>query len=291
MRSRNDWPGSCVISTTMWSDSTRVPPVTALRSPPDSRMTGADSPVMADSSTEAMPSITVPSPGMTSPASTTTTSPRRSSFAGFVAAVAQLRDGLRAHRAQRVGLCLAAALGDRLGEVAEEHGEPQPDRDREREPRRVPAAARRVPAEGLTIQISVVSTAPTSTTNMTGLRAMSRGSSLRSDAPIAARGCRARTASARADRSSLRLQRVVELHHVHGLRAAEAEQRPARGVVDQLEHPRERQAALARRRGWPGSARWRTRSAGPRRRPRWSPRRAAPRAAVSPGVNGRSRLR
>ena len=31
---------------------------------------------MADSSTEAMPSTTVPSPGMTSPASTTTTSPR-----------------------------------------------------------------------------------------------------------------------------------------------------------------------------------------------------------------------
>ena len=83
IRSRNDWPGSWVISTTMRSESTRVPPVTALRSPPDSRMTGADSPVMADSSTEAMPSITVPSPGMTSPASTTTTSPRRSSAARF----------------------------------------------------------------------------------------------------------------------------------------------------------------------------------------------------------------
>ena len=44
-------------------------------------MTGADSPVIADSSTEAMPSITVPSPGITSPASTTTTSPRISSDA------------------------------------------------------------------------------------------------------------------------------------------------------------------------------------------------------------------
>ncbi len=32
-----------------------MPPVTALRSPPDSRTTGADSPVIADSSTEAMP--------------------------------------------------------------------------------------------------------------------------------------------------------------------------------------------------------------------------------------------
>ena len=36
-----------------------MPPVTAERSPPDSRMTGADSPVIADSSTEAMPSIDV----------------------------------------------------------------------------------------------------------------------------------------------------------------------------------------------------------------------------------------
>ena len=81
MRSRNEWPGSWVISTTIRSERTRVPPVTALRSPPDSRMTGADSPVIADSSTEAMPSITVPSPGISSPATTTTTSPLASSDA------------------------------------------------------------------------------------------------------------------------------------------------------------------------------------------------------------------
>ena len=120
MRSRNDWPGSCVISTTMRSESTRVPPVTALRSPPASRMTGADSPVMADSSTDAMPSID--------------RAVARDDLAGLddddvaaaqlggrpLGAVAQLRDGLGAHRAQRVGLRLAAALGDRLGEVAEQ---------------------------------------------------------------------------------------------------------------------------------------------------------------------------
>ena len=76
MRSRNDWPGSCVTSITSRSESSLVPPVTAERSPPDSRMTGADSPVIADSSTEPTPSITSPSAGMTSPASTTTTSPR-----------------------------------------------------------------------------------------------------------------------------------------------------------------------------------------------------------------------
>ena len=39
------------------SDTTVVPPVTEQKSPPDSRTTGADSPVMADSSTEAMPSM------------------------------------------------------------------------------------------------------------------------------------------------------------------------------------------------------------------------------------------
>ena len=46
----------------------RVPPVTALRSPPDSRMTGALSPVITDSSTVAIPSMTSPSPGIRSPA-------------------------------------------------------------------------------------------------------------------------------------------------------------------------------------------------------------------------------
>ncbi len=57
--------GLVVIFTTIRSESTLVPPVTAERSPPDSRMTGADSPVIADSSTEATPSTTSPSPGMT----------------------------------------------------------------------------------------------------------------------------------------------------------------------------------------------------------------------------------
>jgi hypothetical protein len=44
-------------------------------------MTGADSPVIADSSIEAMPSITSPSLGIKSPASTRTTSPVFNSIA------------------------------------------------------------------------------------------------------------------------------------------------------------------------------------------------------------------
>ena len=55
-----------------------MPPVTAERSPPASRITGADSPVIADSSTEATPSMISPSPGMSSPAETNTKSPARS---------------------------------------------------------------------------------------------------------------------------------------------------------------------------------------------------------------------
>ena len=57
IRSRNDLPGSWVTSITSRSESSFVPPVTAERSPPASRITGADSPVIADSSTEPTPSI------------------------------------------------------------------------------------------------------------------------------------------------------------------------------------------------------------------------------------------
>ena len=135
IRSRKVSPGFCVISMTMRSLSTRVPPVTALRSPPASRMTGADSPVIADSSTLAMPSTMVPSLGITSPASQTTMSPLRRSIAGTAdllaadAAIQLAGDRLGARPAQRLRLRLAASLGDRLGEVGEEHGEPQPQRD------------------------------------------------------------------------------------------------------------------------------------------------------------------
>ncbi|MPM46047.1 hypothetical protein SDC9_92741 [bioreactor metagenome] len=82
MRSRNDSPGFTVICTTSQSDSTRVPPVTDEKSPPASRITGAESPVMALSSTDATPSSTVPSSAMVSPASIKITAPERSSLEG-----------------------------------------------------------------------------------------------------------------------------------------------------------------------------------------------------------------
>src|SRR5712672_2733780 len=75
MRSMKVEPCAAVMRTRIQSDSTCVPPVTAERSPPDSRITGADSPVIAASLTDATPSITSPSDGMLSPASTRTISP------------------------------------------------------------------------------------------------------------------------------------------------------------------------------------------------------------------------
>ncbi len=126
---------------TIRSESTLVPPVTALRSPPLSRMTGALSPVMADSSTLAIPSITSPSPGMRSPASQTTMSPLRSWVPGTRSSVAideLAGHGLGPGLAQRIGLCLAATLGHRLREVSEEHREPEPEGDLEVEEQIVP---------------------------------------------------------------------------------------------------------------------------------------------------------
>ena len=82
IRSRKVEPWAAVMRTLSQSETTRVPPVTADLSPPDSRMTGADSPVIAASFTEATPSITSPSEGIRSPASTRTTCPGRSSPAG-----------------------------------------------------------------------------------------------------------------------------------------------------------------------------------------------------------------
>ena len=128
--------------TTIRSDSTRVPPVTALRSPPASRMTGADSPVIADSSTDAMPSTMSPSPGMTS--SGLDDDPVADLAAGWPRPPTPCRrrpaaaaDGVGAGGAQRGGLRLAATLGHRLGEVAEQDREPQPGGDGDGERARV----------------------------------------------------------------------------------------------------------------------------------------------------------
>ena len=185
MRSRNDLPGSCVTSITSRSESSFVPPVTAERSPPDSRMTGADSPVIADSSTEPTPSMISPSAGMIMPASTTTTSPRCSSGA------ATSPDGRRGSGEARSSSSAWRAAR-----------RPAPCRAPRRSPRRSSRRARSARARTRSLptnqswsycprassrkKITVVITLPSSTMNITGFLNWSRGSSFGNESRIAA---------------------------------------------------------------------------------------------------------
>ena len=83
MRSIKVLPGSAVMRMTSQSETTkRAAGDGRLRSPPASRMTGADSPVIADSLTLATPSTISPSDGIRSLASTSTRLPARRSEAG-----------------------------------------------------------------------------------------------------------------------------------------------------------------------------------------------------------------
>ena len=153
MRSRNVDPCAAVMRTTIQSEITSVPPVTAERSPPLSRITGADSPVMAPSLTEATPSITSPSEGMMSPASTSTMSPTLRLVRRHALVLRPVVVGRGAWPASRYAsrrsdcrLRLAAALGHRLGEIREQHREPEPQDDLEGETE-VLAASREVAQE------------------------------------------------------------------------------------------------------------------------------------------------
>ena len=135
MRSRKLSPGFAVTRTLSQSDTTRVPPVTAERSPPLSRMTGADSPVIADSSDrrDALDDLAVRGNDVPSL--------HQDDVAGMEVAAADalmaagvrgdqtFRHGFLVRRAQAVGARLAPALGHRFGEGREQHREPEPGRD------------------------------------------------------------------------------------------------------------------------------------------------------------------
>ena len=169
----------------------------------------------------------------------------------------------RPGRAECVRLRLAAALGDRLREVGEQHGQPEPDRDRahEPEPRQLSPRARS------RTKIPVVIALPSSTMNITGLWNCWRGSSFGNESRIAAStSSREKTPERLAAvaccgsgslgrcrrlghlRPSLLVEREVELQDVHA-RLAEKAQRAAVGVlVDQPLDGRERQTGAPRRR-------------------------------------------
>ena len=185
IRSRNVSPGLAVISTTIRSDRTRVPPVTLERSPPDSRMTGADSPVIADSSTEAMPSTTVPSPGITSPAWTITVSPRCNCEAA-TARPSTSRAVVSARMARSEAACArprpSASASARLANTTVSHS--QTVTVNVNHEGSFPPPSGWPPNSWISHAIVVIS-APTSTTNMTGLRTCTRGSSFLKEAAIA----------------------------------------------------------------------------------------------------------
>jgi hypothetical protein len=137
IRSRKVEPGSDVISTTIRSERTFVPPVTAERSPPASRITGADSPVIAvvdrrdpfDHGPVARDQLVHLDDDEVALAER---GGGDALFAPF-GADEPPRDGVRLRPAERIGLGFSAPLGDRLGEVREEDRRPEPEDDLELE--------------------------------------------------------------------------------------------------------------------------------------------------------------
>ena len=187
IRSRKVSPGFVVMRMMIQSERTRVPPVTALRSPPLSRMTGALSPVMALSSTEATPSTISPSPGTGSPASTRTKSPFRSrdAITGLGLAPRRGSEICLAWMSFRDFRSVSACAFPRPSAIASAKFANSTVNQSQREIARMkPGRASPRPTSDW-IQRAVVKTLPTSTTNMTGLRAMCRGSSLRNESTMA----------------------------------------------------------------------------------------------------------
>src|SRR5882724_13315593 len=188
MRSRKVSPGFDVMRTLISSDRTRVPPVTAERSPPDSRMTGADSPVIADSSTEATPSMTSPSPGITSPGVHTTTSPDRRLLDATIS-ILRMSAGLRSRLAwvcRRVRRSSSAWALPRPSAIASaKFANRTVNQSQSASWRMNPTSG--APRASSRSRTTVVNTLPTSTTNMTGFRTMWAGASLTNESRIARR--------------------------------------------------------------------------------------------------------
>ena len=189
IRSRNVSPASAETLTTSQSERTRVPAVTALRSPPDSRITGALSPVITLSSTDAIPSITSPSHGMMSPASTRTASrlcsicagigahpaPCRGSAMNFATSCLRDRRSASACAFPRPSAIASAKLANRT--VNHSHAETA---------RMNPAGASPLPISAW-MKRQVVRTLTTSVTNITGFLTWWRGSSFLNESRIARR--------------------------------------------------------------------------------------------------------
>ena len=172
MRSRNVSPGLAVIRTTMRSESTRVPPVTAravAAGLADDRGRLAGDGRLVDAG-DALDDLAVAGDDLAGldDDEVAVAAARRPGTSSVAAVGATARRAIVSVRvcAQRVGLGLAAALGHRLGEVGEEDGEPEPDGDQQ-----TANDARRVPDRG---ERRWSARAPTSTTNITGFAISAR---------------------------------------------------------------------------------------------------------------------
>ncbi len=180
MRSRKLLPGFEVMRTSSQSDSTRVPPVTELKSPSASRITGADSPVIADSSTDAIPLMTSPSPGIRSSVITITMSPARSSsdshrvhfdgLAGSVTRLAQVVLRILRNPSAWARPRPSASASAKFAKSTVNHSQIATLQIN-------PAEASPLPRLAWTAS-TVVRMLPIQTTNITGLRHCTRGDSL-----------------------------------------------------------------------------------------------------------------
>src|ERR1035438_2589732 len=181
IRSRKVSPGLEVMRILITSESTRVPPVTADRSPPASRITGADSPVIADSSTEATPSMTSPSPGINSDATTTQTSFTRSFELGTISVVPSASRRLADVSDRALRSVSACALPRPSAIASAKFANSTVNQSQ--------SVICRLKAKLCFSRNNskVVTTLPTSTTNMTGFFIMVRGSSLTSASTSARR--------------------------------------------------------------------------------------------------------
>ena len=133
-------PGAAVIFTLIQSDKTVVPPVTAERSPPASRITGADSPVMAElvHRRDAFDNLAVAGDEIARFHQHDVAEleiERGDAFDDVSHSALAFRIdqplGVRvaAGLTQRVRLRLAASFRHGFGEIGEEHGEPEPSCD------------------------------------------------------------------------------------------------------------------------------------------------------------------
>ncbi len=176
--SRKVSPGLTLHWITSQSERMRVPPVTEAKSPPDSRITGADSPVMALSSTEAPPSITSPSQGIMSPASTSTMSPLRSVSAGTLSVAAPYRAS-RSLRAKAVFCTPLRLLACALLRPSARASATLANSTVNHSHRLIAAVKVALPASNppaMARANRVVSRLPSQTINITGLRHCTRGS-------------------------------------------------------------------------------------------------------------------